>query len=171
MSFLEKVRVRASVTPKRIVFPESADERTLGAVSDLARQQVISPILVLDPARPESHARARALERLGVSIVDPATDSRAAWTSAELFAAREHKGMDEREAARLAKQPLFFADALVSRGDADGCVAGAVTTTADVLRAALWLIGPAPGVKTVSSDGTMNTVSSPADRWRFINAI
>jgi phosphate acetyltransferase len=46
---------------------------------------------------------------------------------------------------------LFLADGLVHRGDAEGCVAGAVNTTADVLRAALWLIGPAVGVRTVSS--------------------
>jgi phosphate acetyltransferase len=43
------------------------------------------------------------------------------------------------------------ADALVALGEADGCVAGAAHTTAEVLRAALWLIGAAPGVRTVSS--------------------
>jgi len=36
-------------------------------------------------------------------------------------------------------------------GLADGCVAGAVHTTADVLRAAIWLVGPAAGVRTISS--------------------
>ena len=40
---------------------------------------------------------------------------------------------------------------MVAAGDAEGCVAGAERTTADVLRAALWLVGAAPGVKTVSS--------------------
>ena len=44
-----------------------------------------------------------------------------------------------------------FADALVARGEADGCVAGAVHTTADVLRAALRSSGAAAGVRTVSS--------------------
>ncbi len=33
----------------------------------------------------------------------------------------------------------------------DGCVAGAAHTTAEVLRAALWTVGAAPGVRTVSS--------------------
>jgi phosphate acetyltransferase len=47
--------------------------------------------------------------------------------------------------------PLYFADSLVRLGEADGCVAGAAHTTADVLRAALWLVGPAEGVRTVSS--------------------
>jgi phosphate acetyltransferase len=46
---------------------------------------------------------------------------------------------------------LEFADRLVASGDFDGCVAGAVHTTADVLRAALRIIGVAQGLKTVSS--------------------
>ena len=40
---------------------------------------------------------------------------------------------------------------MVRLGQVDGCVAGAVHTTGDVLRAALWLVGPADGVRTVSS--------------------
>jgi phosphate acetyltransferase len=47
--------------------------------------------------------------------------------------------------------PLEFADRLVAQGDFDGCVAGAVHTTAEVLRAALHLIGVKVGLKTVSS--------------------
>jgi phosphate acetyltransferase len=46
---------------------------------------------------------------------------------------------------------IELADRLVASGDFDGCVAGAVYTTADVLRSALRLIGVQPGLKTVSS--------------------
>ena len=151
MSFLDKVRVRASATPRRIMFPESSDERTLRAVAELARQQVVHPVLVLDPAQPASHVSARALEPLGVAIVDPATDPRTAWAAGELYVLRRAKGLSEEKAAALARTPLYFADAIVRRGDADGCVAGAITTTGEVLRAALWLIGAADGVRTVSS--------------------
>jgi len=49
------------------------------------------------------------------------------------------------------ESPLDFADRLVAAGDFDGCVAGAFYTTAQVLRAALKIIGVAPGLKTVSS--------------------
>lgn len=49
------------------------------------------------------------------------------------------------------QQPLELADRLVASGDFDGCVAGASYTTADVLRAALKIIGVAPGLKTLSS--------------------
>jgi phosphate acetyltransferase len=44
-----------------------------------------------------------------------------------------------------------FGAALVAMGEAEGAVAGAVVTTPDVLRAALWAIGTAPGVHLVSS--------------------
>ena len=47
--------------------------------------------------------------------------------------------------------PLQYAVGMVRDGLADACVAGAVHATADVLRAALALIGKAPGVTTISS--------------------
>lgn len=40
---------------------------------------------------------------------------------------------------------------MVASGEADGCVAGAVATTAEVLRAALKFVGLVPGIKTLSS--------------------
>ena len=46
---------------------------------------------------------------------------------------------------------LEFAHKLVATGDADACVAGAVCTTADVLRSALRNVGLAAGVRVVSS--------------------
>ena len=148
MTFLEEVRTRAAARPRRIVFPETADERTRAAVVVLARERIVEPVVVLDPAAPDTHGAVRAL---GVETFDPMIDARSAIDAAALYAARQAKGMTEAEADRLARTPLFFADALVRDGVVDGCVAGAVHTTGDVLRAALWLIGPAPGVRTVSS--------------------
>ncbi len=46
---------------------------------------------------------------------------------------------------------LEFAHRLVAAGEADACVAGAVYTTADVLRSALRNVGMAPGVRVASS--------------------
>jgi phosphate acetyltransferase len=47
--------------------------------------------------------------------------------------------------------PLLFGALMVRAGLADGCVAGAVATTAATVRAALKGIGPARGVRCVSS--------------------
>ena len=132
----------------RVVFPESWDQRTLDAVRVVARERIAKPVLVLDPERPESHDLAR---RTGVPVFDPSRDARATKVAEHLLVRRARKGLDEATARKLSATPLYFADGLLGLGETDGCVAGAATTTADVLRAALWSVGPASGVSTVSS--------------------
>lgn len=146
-TFLDGLRARAAANRRRIAFPESADPRTIEAVRTLREHRIVEPVIVLDPARPETHAAAR---ETGAECVDP-REMRHGDAGAAILEARRAKGMTADEAARLGLMPLFHADYLVSRGVVDGCVAGAVNTTGDVLRAALWLVGAAPGVRTVSS--------------------
>ena len=147
-AFRQGVRARAAARPRTIVFPESRDDRTRAAVAALAREGIVRPLVILDPAHPETHEAVRAL---GVPVVDPATDPRVARTVGDLLASRGAKGLSEAQAQVFARDPLFLADALVRHGDADGCVAGATHPTSDVIRAALWLVGTAPRVQTVSS--------------------
>ena len=148
MSFLADVRSRAARTPRRIAFPESADERTIAAVKELVRLRIVDPVLILDPARRETHA---AIHELGVAVRDPSTDPFADEAARRLLAAREQKGLTKERAWELVREPLIFADSLVAAGQVDGCVAGAVHTTGEVLRAALWTVGPERAVRTVSS--------------------
>jgi phosphate acetyltransferase len=148
MTFLADVQARAAADVRRIIFPETADERTRDAIAELARRRIVEPIAVLDPAAPESHAAVRAL---GVEVRDPQTDPGAAALADALFERRRSKGLTKESATQLLHTPLFFADALVAAGDADGCTAGAVHTTGEVIRAALWTVGAAGGVRTVSS--------------------
>ena len=58
--FLETVRSRAAALRCTIVFPEAHDNRVLEAVTILARTRIVNPVLVLDSARPETFAAARA---------------------------------------------------------------------------------------------------------------
>jgi phosphate acetyltransferase len=148
MTFLEAVRARAAAAPRRIVFPETADERTRDAVRELARLRVVEPIAVLDPSAPQTHT---AVESLGVETRNPLSDAFGDALSNELYVLRQTKGITTERARQLAQTPLYFADGMVRAGLADGCVAGAVNTTADVLRAALMLVGAAEGVTTISS--------------------
>ena len=152
MNFLAGVQARAAARPRRIVFPESADERMRAAIAELARRRIVQPIIILDPALEATHAELRALgASLGVPVRDPATDSCTDAAVTALADARRAKGLTNDEARRLLHTPLFFADALVAAGEADCCVAGAVHTTGEVIRAALWMVGPLPGVTTISS--------------------
>jgi phosphate acetyltransferase len=147
MTFLAGVQARAAALRRSIVFPETADERTRAAISDLKQRGVVRPVAILDPAAPETHDAVRAL---GVEVRDPVTDPLASEAADRLVERRAGK-LTKSQAIELLHTPLFFADAVVAHGQADGCVAGAVCTTGDVLKAALWTVGPADGVRTVSS--------------------
>jgi len=146
--FIDQLRTRAGAARARIVFPETADERMQKAIAELHRRLILEPIVVLDPREPGSHAKVR---KLGVETIDPASEPELAARVDAALTSRGRKGVPPDKAHLLQENALLFADALVALGRADGCVAGAVNTTADVLRAALWLVGPAAGVKTVSS--------------------
>ena len=148
MSFVDDVRARSKAHPRRIVLPEGADERTLKAAAYLLREGLAHPIVLGGPEIRDE------LQRLGadaIQVVSPADDPRREALAARLHARRRAKGMGEEDAYRLAGDPLLFGALLVAQGEADGCVAGAVNTTGDVMRAALWAVGPAPGIRTVSS--------------------
>ena len=149
MSFLAAVRVRAGSTRRRIVFPEIDDPRTLEAVRRLTDLQIVDPVLIITAATAAPTRKAAAA--VGAEVVDASTAALSREIVDALMDARGGKGLELEEARRLAGDPLMAADAMVRLGRVDGCVAGAVHTTGDVLRAALWLVGPAEGVRTVSS--------------------
>ncbi len=150
MSWARELRERAARSRRRILFPESTDERTLAAVRCLVAERILEPVLLLDPSAPSTHGAAR---NTGAEIVDPSSDPRRELVANRLWERRRDRreALSRERAVTLAADPLWFADGLVAALEADGCVAGAVHTTADVLRAALWSVGPAPGVTTVSS--------------------
>jgi phosphate acetyltransferase len=147
VSFLEGVRERARAHPRRLVFPEGADARTLEAVARIAREGLAKPIMI------GGELTAADLERMGVEVevANPATDPRRAALAAHLHERRRAKGMTEEEALRQSGEPLLFAALMVATGEAEGSVAGALNATGEVIRAALWGVGPAQGIRTVSS--------------------
>lgn len=133
MTFRETLRARAAGRKVRLVFPEAADPRIREAARELEQLHIADPILI------------------GVSGPEPAEDPRLRRVADFLRQRRPHAVKDGRHALDLATDPIRFAAALVALGEADGCVAGAGATTPEVVRAALWAIGPRPGGSSVSS--------------------
>lgn len=143
--FVADARARAARLRPRIAFAEASDHRVLDAVAALREWGIVEPVLVLGDAAPAGALPVR------VETVDAATDGRRALVAEAILRVRGPKGLSAGTAEALSRDPLFFAAGLLRLGDVAGCVAGCVRTTADVIRAALWLVGPAPGVRTVSS--------------------
>lgn len=120
-------RVRRLPKKKRIAFPEGTDPRVIAAAESLDKEGLVQPVLIGNGKKPDDKYARLLYER------------------------RRAKGMTEIEAAELSKHPLYYAALMVGAGDADGFVGGAVNTTGETVRAALYAIGARTGVKTVSS--------------------
>jgi phosphate acetyltransferase len=133
MSFRDDLLQRAAERRARIVLCEGDDPRVRAAAERLERDKIAQPIL------------------LGGGGLAPVRDRRLGRIATYLRERRPDRIRDGVHALDVAADPANFGASLVALGDAEGAVAGAVLTTRDVLRAALWAIGTAPGVKLVSS--------------------
>ena len=152
MSFLGQVRKKALQANRRIVLPESSDERVIRATAQILKEGLAQVILVGNHEAIMHSAKAYEVSLSGVKIVDPYNFERLNDYVNKLVELREKKGMTPEEAKKLLQtDPNFFGAMLVKMGDADGMVSGSASPTANVLRAGIQVIGTQPGVKTVSS--------------------
>jgi len=127
MSFLDRVYERARETRPRIVFPEGDDPRVQEA--------------------------AKRVEREGMGVVEVlgrAPDSRMPLLARHLRARRPDHFPTDASAAEALEHPLTRGACLVGIGAADVMVGGADYPSADTIRAALWAVGMAPSITTVS---------------------
>jgi len=118
---IESWRHQARICPTRVVLADGRDARAVAAAERLDAEGLVTPVLVDDPDNFRSDA---------------------VCARAETAPFRERIDLDD---------PLHVAALMVVAGEADACVAGATRPTPDVVRAALFCIGLAPGVDIVSS--------------------
>jgi phosphate acetyltransferase len=133
VSFRGQLIDRAARRKARVVLCEGEDARVRSAIEQLRAKNVVDPIV------------------LGGDGLDPAKDPRLGKIASFLRERRPDRIRDGVHALDVAADPVNFGAALVALGEADGCVAGAVYATGEVVRAALWAIGTAPGMSLVSS--------------------
>jgi phosphate acetyltransferase len=167
-AILDRIRKLARTSPQRLLLAEGGDERVLRAADKLRREGLAEVRVVGYPAEIRDTARKADLAPGAIDVIDAGTADAIARCDAALREARGDK-LPAADRERYAKDPLFQGAAMIRRGEADVMIAGATRATADVLRAALWLVGVAPGVKTVSSFFVMECppVGSEPERVLF----
>ncbi len=148
---LERIFNEAKGNPLRIALPEATDSRMLEAARQATDEKTANVLLIGNPSEIDAAAQKAGVDLGGITIVDLASHPKKDEWIAEFTEKRKHKGMTEEKAAEILSDPLFFGAKMVSAGEADGMVAGAVNATGNVIRAAIQLVGIQPGIKTVSS--------------------
>jgi len=136
-----------------VVFPDGEDTRAVAAAVRLAREGLSHPVVLGRPAVVQ--AKLREVGELGamIEIIDPASPSLVERNAAEYMALQEKRGknVSEEEARKAVTCCLAAGAFMVRRNEVEVGIGGNLSSTANVIRAGLRIIGMAPGVKTVSS--------------------
>lgn len=171
MDILDKLFSRAKANKKRIILPESLEERTLRAADIVLRDGLADIVLLGSEQEILAQAKEMGLENIDkATIYDEATAPNRQMYVDLLYELRKNKGMTLEEASEKVKDPLYLAALMVKNGDADGEVAGAMNATSNVLRPALQIIKMKKGISVVSGAFLMITPTHYGDEGMLLFA-
>ena len=152
MNILERLHGRAREAGKHIVLPEGTEPRTVQAAARAAARGLARITLLGPPEEVQAQARETGADLSAVQVTLLPTQGREVEETLRAYADRvRHRGVIAEEAREHLKDPLLWGALGVAAGRFDGMVAGARSTTAQTLRAALRGIGPREGVQKISS--------------------
>jgi phosphate acetyltransferase len=149
MGILDQLIQRAGNLGKSVILPESTDSRVLQAAALLKEKKVAQPVLCGFPEEIEKSLANLGINDAGISIVD-INDVSVLNEFASLYC-KQRPNVSEKVALRLVKKPLIFGGMMVSSGKVDAMVAGAASTTAEVIQAAALTVGYQKNISSPSS--------------------
>jgi phosphate acetyltransferase len=120
MDTISKIRKQAQTKIKTIVLPEYEDPRTKEAVEVIRKEKIANPIF-LTPEAIDQNQKEKYIQ--------------------EYYQLYQSKEIDLAKVRKLFEDNLYYAAMMTREGKADGLVAGASHTTADVARACIRCIG------------------------------
>ncbi len=148
MNFIETMKTKAKKYQKKIVLPETMDERVLKAAEVAIKENLADIILI---GKKDTIIKDHELLQ-EATIIDPETSSLTELYIEKLVELRKEKGMTKEEARKLLLEDyMYYACMLVFDHKADGVVSGACHSSANTLRPALQIIKTAPNTKLVSA--------------------
>lgn len=153
-SFIETLKAKAKADVKTIVLAEGEDLRTIKAAAIVKAEGYSKTVLLGNVEKIKTMALEEGLDIDGIEVIDPAEGNE---EFAELFAElRKSKGVTIEQARETVKDPLYYGVMMVKTGKVDGMVAGAVNSSANVIRPSLQILKTAPNTKLVSAFFIMN---------------
>lgn len=144
MSFIENIKKMARENRKKIILPETMDERVIDAAVCARDENIADIILIGKPVKD--------IDLTGIEVIDPENSELTEALVQELYELRKVKGMTLDTAKDLLLNDyMYYACMMVKKGLADGVVSGACHSTANTLRPSLQIIKTKPGVSLVSA--------------------
>lgn len=151
MKIFHRIEKRARQHPRHIVLIEGEDERVITAGQRAAKTGIARVTLLGNPDRIGKIALTLDFGTPCFDVINPHDSDSLASYANHLYQLRQHKGMSAEQANELMREPLHYGPMMVRLKDADGCIGGAVHTTADMVRTAIQVVGMRKGIRLVSS--------------------
>lgn len=151
MKLFERLTKKAQEFPQRLVLPESLEPRTLQAAEEILDKKAAKIIFLGNKDEILAEAAKLNLSHIGEAEFHNPDDHEFTEKYAELFCElRKKKGVTLQDARYTVKNPLYLGCLMIKAGDADAMVAGALSPTSSVLRAAFQVLKTKPGISVVS---------------------
>jgi len=145
---MRKYREQARRQPKRVVFPESEDEKILQACQILIDERIAKPVLLGDEEMLCRRIKELDLDLIGrVEIVNHLRSSKFEQYALEYSRLRQRRGVTFREASYRLHSRKYFSLMMLRHGDMDAVVLGMNTHYAESVRPVLEIVGLREGVK------------------------
>ena len=152
MSIIEEIKNRAKKNKKRIILPETMDERVLKAAEICTKEKIADIIIIGRDEEVKDLATKKNIDLSGTKLINPFTSTLTEGLINDLYNLRKEKGLTLEEARKLVLEDyMYYACMLVQEGLADGIVSGACHSSSNTLRPALQIIKTAPDAKLVSA--------------------
>lgn len=152
MNLFERLAAKAAEHPQKLVLPESKEPRTLQAADQIIGRGLAKVVLLGKREEIEAEAEKLGLGNIRFAHIHDPEDVDFSEKYAELLAElRKRKGVTLEVARNIVKtDPLYLGCLMIKAGHADCMVAGALSPTANVLRAAFQVLKTKPGINVVS---------------------
>lgn len=151
MTLFERLTATAQKNPQRLILPESTEPRTLQAADRILADRIAKVTLIGHRDEIDKAAASLGLTNIGNATVVNPDDSEFTEKYAQLFyELRKKKGVSIDDARAQVRNSLYLGCLMIKAGDADCMVAGALSPTSHVLRAAFQVLKTKPGISVVS---------------------
>ncbi|NQD71251.1 NADP-dependent malic enzyme [Sphingobacterium shayense] len=144
---IRTLTTKAKTNPKRVIFAEADNYKTLRAAQIVAEEKIASPILLGNRKKIESLIREFEFDLKNVEIIDPAEEQGTERFNKfvdHLFKKRQRRGISEHDARKLMINRNYFAASMVEFGEADTLISGLTRNYAATIKPALQVIGAKP---------------------------
>ncbi len=145
---MRNLTTKAKQNPKRVVFAEADNYKTLRAAQIVREEKIAFPILLGNRQKIEALISEYDFDLRDIEIIDPKEEidsERFQKFTHHLYKRRQRRGISESDASKLMTNRNYFAASMVQFGEADTLISGLTRNYGATIKPALQVIGAKPG--------------------------